>query len=213
MDWCKIKKELDCKVVFVLILMAVLIVMYLLAICGNICWVDRKIAQFGKVLAGYSEIIYEVDTQEQGLEAVPIMGEGDIEQAIFLDGDMLESEKLLLGFRMATYGRMNSGTLYVELRQGEYIEEFETDIENIDDNEEMYLLFSTQAFEEGEISVKLYSPESSGENCVAVYTINNCEMYPQLCIDGQQTDKNAVIQVYVPSDFAKSDFRKEQNFK
>lgn len=207
MDAYKIKKRLDEKGVFLLVLIIVLILMYLLAESGIMRWIDRKVAQAGKELNGYSDIIYEVESKEQLLEVIPILGDDCVEQRIFLNDEMLQSENLMLGFRMATYERKNEGKLYVKLRQEKYIEEFEMDMECINDNQEMYLLFSTQYFKEGDISVEMYSPESTGDNCVALYAINNFELYPKLYVNGQEMDKNAVIQVYIPSNFAKSDLQ------
>lgn len=203
MNKYKIRQYINDKSVFLLILMLILAVMYILAASGCMLRANKAVAQLEKVFLGYSDRVYEVVPKD--LEALPIV-DGYIEQSINMGEEISENETLMLGFLMATYERKNVGKLYVELIQENETEVFEIDMENIADNEECRLIFHTEKFHSGELKVKIYSDDSTWENCVALYAANNLDTYEALCVSGEKTGKNAVIQVYIPSIFAKSDF-------
>jgi hypothetical protein len=107
---------------------------------------------------------------------------------------------------MATYDRINSGKLLVDIVQGEQIQTYGIEMGKIKDNAEAYLIFHTDMFQPGELAIRFYSYDSTGDNCVALYTVSPPETYSPLLVNGEQTEQNAVMQLYVPSAFAKSDF-------
>lgn len=198
-----INKNRKLLIVFVMILC----MMYIFASTGLMFCADDALAQYGKALAGYEERIYNVKMGENSIEVIPIIGAEGVEQSITVDEEMLSNDTLMLGLYMATYARENTGRLYVEISQGSEIQTYEMDMGDVEDNTEMKLLFSTAKFHAGEINVRVYSPDGNGENCVGLYTVDNLETYGEIFVNGEETDKNAVIQLYVPSKYAVSKFK------
>lgn len=198
-----INKKRKLLIVFVVILC----LMYIFAVSGLMFHTDDALAQYGKELAGYKERIYNVKMGESGIEVFPIIGAEGVIQPIAVDEEILSNDTLMLGLYMATYARENTGRLCVEISQGDESQTYEIDMGEVEDNTEMKLLFSTQNFRVGEINVRVYSPDGNGENCVALYAVDNLETYEEIIINGEKTDKNAVIQLYVPSKYATSKFK------
>lgn len=184
--------------------------MFLFAFIGGMRKTGDAAAHFAMELAGYTKRIQMADTKGEALEAVPILGTG-IEQPVFLSEEMQAQEQGMLGFKMASYNRENHGTLYVELVQKNVSQSFQMEMEQVRDNGEMRLLFEPGLFQVGELKVRIYAPESTGENCVAVYAASNAKGYLPLFANGEKIDKNAVIYSYIPSKYARSDFIKGRN--
>lgn len=197
-----INKNRKLLIVFVVILC----LMYIFAVSGLMFRTDEAVAQYGKALAGYEERIYNVKMGESGIEVLPIIGAEGMVQSIAVDEEILSNDTLMLGLYMATYARENKGRLYVEISQGSEVQTYQMDMGEVEDNTEMKLLFSTAKFHAGEINVRVYSPDGNGENCVGLYTVDNLETYGEIFVNGEETDKNAVIQLYVPSKYAASKF-------
>lgn len=189
------------------VLVAILCFMYILVFVGGMHSANDAVVQYAKkITAGYSECIYSVEIGENGVEPLALVGGDGITQPIYMDEEMLTNEKLMLGFYMATYARENMGKLYVELRQEDEIQTYVTEMEEMEDNADINLVFSTERFYEGTINVRIYSPDSTWENCVALYLTNDSSTYDAIYMNGEQIEKNAVIRVCVPSRLTKSDF-------
>lgn len=181
-------------------------VMFALVFCNEMQKINAAVAQLCMEWAGYKARINIVVTKEQEIEVLPVLGTGVLEQPLFFGKELQEQKQLMLGIKMAAYDRKNYGTLYVELVQGKVSQCFQMEMNQVRDNGEMRLLFETEPFQEGEIRARIYAPESTGENCVAVYAVGNTKDYLPLVVNGEMTYKNAVICSYIPSKYARSDF-------
>ena len=179
-------------------------IMYSLAYSGIMRSADDALAQFGRDVAGYAERIYYVKAGE--MVVLPIIGEQGVVQPIYMDEQMLSNDTLMLGIYMATYNRENKGSLLVELKQEGEKQIYKMEMEEIEDNSEIRLIFDTEYFREGEIEIRIYSLDSTGKNCVALYAVEDTDTYSGLYLNGEKTERNAIIQVYVPSKYAKSKF-------
>lgn len=189
------------------ILSLILGFMYILTYSGGMLQADDALVYLGKTVSGFTEQIYSVKIGETGTEVLPLIGNEGITQPIYMNEETLSNETLMLGIYMATYNRENYGTLYVELSQEDEKKTYKIEMEEIEDNSEMRLLFDTENFQAGEVEVRLYSLDSTGENCVALYTVDNTDIYSALYFNGEKIERNAVIQVYIPSEFAISEFK------
>lgn len=206
MDNNRLKENRMQKMDLLFLLIMIVGVMFLMAANGVISRLTHAAAQYAKESAGYLEKVYMADTKSDAPQAMPVMGTGYLEQPIYLSQEMCGSGQVMLGLKMATYDRKNTGELYAACIQESEEKIFVMDMEKIRDNSEVKLLFSTENFQEGYLNVKLYAPQSSGENCVALYVVENTNTYLPLYVNGEQTEKNAVIAVYLPSKYANSDF-------
>lgn len=195
--------------VFLSELFAIISIMFLLAFSGIMAQIDHAVAQLGRAAAGYIDLICQ--TNGQAGEVEPILQNMYLEQPIILDKRITENRKLMLGIKMATYARQNIGKLYVDIYQGGKTETFEIDMERVADNKENRLIFHTDGYQEGEIRVKIYSYDSTGENCIGIYVTDDLSAYDALSMNGEEINKNADIRVYIPSKYAKSEFRQVES--
>lgn len=200
--------HIDKKRGILVIFVGILCLMYVLAASGLMFRADDTLAGYGKMLAGYEEKLYSVEIGENGVEVLPILGAEGVLQTISVDEKMLSNDTLMLGLYMATYDRQNEGRLCVEISQGNERQVYEMDMKDVEDNAEIRLIFSTQGFRAGEINVRLYSPDGTGENCVALYAVDNVETYEEIWVNGEKTEMNAVIHVYIPSKYASGKFQR-----
>lgn len=207
-DINKMKKSIIEKssIFLSLLLVFVLGTLFTVEHSGGMKKINAAVVRFCKECAGYTQRIHTVDTKEEDLQVLPLLGTGILEQTIFFGEEIQEQKQLMFGIKMATYARKNNGILYVELEQGEQRQCYQMELEQVQDHEEMRLLFYTGQFQAGEVLVRIYAPESTGENCVAVYAVGNTKVYCPLVVNGEETSKNAVINSYIPSKYAHSDF-------
>lgn len=155
-------------------------------------------------VAGYQSKEYVVEDRNK-IPIAMMMGV-NIEQEIYLTKNIIENEKIMLEIDVANYERINQGQLVLEIHQKDTVKVFVTDMAGIEEDKTIRLITDTSGLKEGNMYVNMYSPEATGENCVAVYSINDTSVYKELVICGELTQRNACIDLSIPSDFAKTDF-------
>lgn len=196
------KKYITVIISFIMILIFVLfLVLHNVGIMRN---VSNEIEQVGRECAGYKEKIYIVKGKDK--VPMPIFGAEYIEQEIYLQKKVLESNNLMLEIHVANYDRINEGEFYVQISQNEKSIVYLTEMNQITENKNLRLFFDSGDWEAGYIKLKLYSPDSTAENCIAVYTRMQPETYPNMYVNGEEMNANICADLLVPSKFAKSDF-------
>lgn len=200
----KIKESESARLAITLILVAV--IGMLLQWTGLMQKATSVAGAFGMAIVGYESKEYVVS----GKNPTPIamMMGVSIEQEIYLTQDIVEYENIMLEIDVANYERINTGQLVCEIHQGDVVKVFVTDMSQIKENKTLRLISDTEGFKKGDIIINMYAPEATGENCVAVYTLSEVEVYPELIVNGKSINSNACMDLVIPSDFAKSDFVK-----
>lgn len=186
----------------------------LLFVCLVVIMIGQKIgltdfvsgvfSTFGKNVAGYEERI--TMTKTQGREPIPILGTEYIEQEIYIGEEVINAGKLMLEIDVANYVRINQGELYVDIKQGDVLQTYVTDVSKITTDKMIRLVADVKNYEAGNVCVKFYAPTATSDNCIAVYVLNDLEVYTNLNVNGTITDKNACIDLAIPADHVIGDF-------
>lgn len=176
---------------------------------GGLKWICDKVADVGLCIAGYEEQIYVVEMET--ISAVPIYRDNYVEQEIYLTSDVADADSLMLEITIGVYGRINTGSLYVQISQGDASEVYSIDLTQVPYDKRLNLISYNTDWEVGNLYVKLYAPHSSEENCVGIYVEQSLDVYSELVVNGEKTFQNACINLSIPSKEAKVDFLQESN--
>ena len=166
--------------------------------------VSKGLVKLGKNIAGYEERI--TMTKTQGREPIPILGSEYIEQDIYIGENVVKAGKMMLEIDVANYVRINHGELYVDIKQGEVVQTYVTDVSKITEDKTIRLVVDMNDYKEGEVSVKFYAPAATSDNCIAVFVINDLEVYKELNHNGTFVEKNACIDLAIPANHVRADF-------
>lgn len=160
----------------------------------------------GMTLVGYESKEYIVSGKN--ITPIALMMGVNIEQEIYLSEEIVTHDSIMLEIDFANYERINHGQLVCEIHQEDVVKVFVTEMSQITENMTLRLITDTEGLEKGNITVNMYAPLATGENCIAVYALQNASVYPGLIVCGEETSQNACIDIMIPSGFAKSDFHK-----
>ena len=199
-----IKKNNSMKLGLSLVIVTVLFVcIQNVGVLPKICNAVEKI---GLNVTGYEAKVYVINTASINPVPIAMMMGVNLEQEIHLTEKVISCDEIMLEIDVANYDRINEGQMVVEIHQDDVVKVFVTEMSRITKNKTLRLITDTQGFQKGDIIVNIYAPEATGENCIAVYSVNNTKAYSELVVCGEKTESNACIDLAVPSDFAKSDF-------
>lgn len=194
----KLANKIAISLVFILVLML------LGQIVGTTNAAIAVLARFGKNAAGYEERI--TMTKTQGREPIAILGPEYVEQEIYINNEIINAGKLMLEIDVANYVRINQGELYVDIKQGDIVQTYATDVSKITTDKMIRLVADVSNYEEGNIYVKFYAPAATGDNCIAIYVLNDLEVYTALNHNGIMIEKNACIDLAIPAKHVVGDF-------
>lgn len=158
----------------------------------------------GMTFVGYESKEYIVSGKN--ITPVALMMGINIEQEIYLSDEIVAHDSIMLEIDFANYERVNDGQLVCEIHQDDVVKVFVTEMSKITKNMTLRLVTDTEGFKKGNITINMYAPLATGDNCVAVYVVVDADRYPPLRVCGEETKQNACIDLAIPSAFAKSDF-------
>lgn len=135
-----------------------------------------------------------------GVEPVGFLLDGlVVEQDFDVTEEMLGYDELAVGIQIATYGRKNEVSLYVEISQeGGFGKAYKIACRDLRDNKDVNIPFATDDLQTGTCHVKLYSDATSGNQAVTVYTTQNCVLAPDMTVAGSGRECNLVMCVFTP---------------
>lgn len=101
--------------------------------------------------------------------AVAMTNENRITQEFELTEAMLRDAKLSIEVLFGAYGRENIGECRGRLTQGERVQEISFEMKDVMEWHYYELLFDTEGFESGTVTLELYSEIAVPSNCVAPF--------------------------------------------
>ena len=119
-------------------------------------------------------------------------------QRFYITDEMLKYEKLSAAVYVGNYGRQNSGTFQIELRQGQNAETISYDMSSIKKDSYLKITMSTEGLSAGEAFISCSSDGQPGSSLALILT--DQDIYDDACYMNQEKieHKNFKMMVYAP---------------
>lgn len=163
-----------------------------------------SIEKFGKTSIGYDEKLIESNMSDGTW--IALTDDIIVEQRIILDDQIMKYESIMLEFEIGNYNRINTGELILEIRQGNKVDFFSMQMEEVKENRNVRLVLKSENYSKGEMSISIYSPDATKTNFVGVFLSNRELLFENVIVGMNEMEKNWAISLYDPSVFAVSDF-------
>lgn len=110
----------------------------------------------------------QVGSYETGF--VALIDGVEVNQGLQITKSMLKDEKLEVALYFGTFQRVNEGKLYVDLIQKDKLQQHVFDAESVQDGCPLLIEFLLAELEAGNVNIKIYAKDTTGDSCLAVYT-------------------------------------------
>lgn len=135
----------------------------------------------------YGSIFESIETKQYNRQIVgEILAGTKIEQEIYLPNNIKK-----YGIMFATYARPNSGSIKIELEQGDKKIEELLDVSSISDNSIYYLNIDRKKFDEGIAKLSITGIDGVEGNAITIYTSDDVSL-GKLTIDGDELDRGII---------------------